>query len=176
MYPEKSKFFKHIDFVILDLLCMEVSFVVAYFIRHRSFSLFNDSAYRSVLVILVIANIITCYIFESMRDVLKKSRQLEFYSTVKQVIFTTAILIAYIFLTKISDDISRNTIILFPFIYLFTSYVLRLAYRYILIIRLKKRPSRNVVIISNEKNAIRLIKKFGSSVSDINIKFIIMII
>ena len=183
MYSEKNKFFKHIDFIILDILCMEVSFIVAYFLRHRSFSLFDESAYRSLLVILVIANILTCNIFDSMKDVLKRSKQLEFYSTIKQVLFTTAMLLGYIYFVRIGVDISRNTIILFPFIYLITSYLTRLIYKYILIKHFEKKTregmarfdARHVVVIANKKDAERIIKKIYDGPGDIIIDFIIQL-
>lgn len=183
MYPEKNKFFKHIDFIILDILCMEVSLIVAYFLRHRNFSLFDNSAYRSLLIILIIANLLSCNVFDTMRDVLKRSKQLEFYSTVKQVLFTTAILLAYIYFIKIGDEISRNTIIMFPIIYLVLSYVIRLAYKYALIKHFEsisrsdesRLDARHVVIIADKKNAERLIKKFSSGFGDIVIDFIIQL-
>ena len=173
MYPEKNKFFKHIDFIILDILCMEVSFIIAYFIRHRNFSLFNQSTYRSILIILLIANIFSCYFLDSMKDVLKRPKQLDFYSTVKQVLVTTIILISYIFLTKISDDISRNTIVLFPFIYLVLSFITRLIFKSILVKSFKQKASRNMIIVASKTNAARLINDIQDSVNDIFIKGVI---
>ena len=126
MYLKKNKIFKHIDFIILDFLCMEVSFVIAYYIRHRNFLLFEISSYRSVLIILIVASLFTCYYFDSMKDVIKRSKQLEFYATIRHIILTTFILIGYIYITQIGEDISRNTMIIFPIFYLILSYIFRL--------------------------------------------------
>ena len=119
----KGRLAKHIDFILIDIVCMEVSFILAYFIRHGSFELFDNKSYRSALIVLVALNIITCYIFNSMQDVLKRSKQLEFYATIKQVLLTDILLIIYLFLSKTSDDISRNVIIIFAPIYLVLSYM-----------------------------------------------------
>ena len=183
MYPRKNKLFKHIDFIILDILCMEVSFIFAYFLRHRNFSLFDESSYRSVLIILLIANLLSCNIFDTMQDVLKKSKQLEFYSTVKQVLFTTAMLLAYIYFVRIGVDISRNTIILFPFIYLIISYIARLIYKYILNSHFGKLSdtdkarlyARHIVIIADKINAERLIKKIYNGHNDISIDCVLQL-
>lgn len=35
MYRRKAKgWYKHIDFIILDIICLELSFLIAYVIRH----------------------------------------------------------------------------------------------------------------------------------------------
>ena len=118
MYLKKSSFYKHIDFIILDILCMEVSFVLAYYFRHSSLSLFNLTSYRASLIIIFIANLMSCYMFNTMKDVLKRSKQLEFYATVKQVLMTVIMLIIYLYATQTSSDISRTVIINFPIYYL----------------------------------------------------------
>ena len=40
MYQKaKNSWIKHIDFVILDILCLQVSFFLAYLVRHRNLNL-----------------------------------------------------------------------------------------------------------------------------------------
>ena len=129
---EKGRLTKHLDFMLIDIFSMEVSFIIAYYIRHADFSLFNNTFYRAILIFLVIANITSCYIFNSMQDVIKRSKQLEFYASIKQVVLTAIILVFYLFLTKTSEEISRNVIIIFPIIYLILSYSLRLIYKWLL--------------------------------------------
>ena len=106
----KGRLSKHIDFIILDLLCMEISFILSYYIRHHDFSLFDNKIYRTALIILIVINILICYIFYTMQDVIKRNKQLEFYSTTKQVFLTTVIFIIYLFATKTSEDILDSTI------------------------------------------------------------------
>lgn len=171
----KGRLAKHIDFILIDIVCMEVSFILAYFIRHGNFELFDNKSYRSVLIILVVLNIITCYIFNSMQDVLKRSKELEFYATVKQVLLTDIFLIIYLFLSKTSDDISRNVIIIFVPIYLVLSYIIRLIYKTILKKFIKNKTNRQLIIITLKDRAEDIIKKIETSISDIKIKGIIIL-
>lgn len=175
MYLEKNKLYKHLDFIILDVICMEVSFILAYYLRHQDFILFNISSYRSSLIILIVANFITCSIFNSMQDVLKRSRQLEFYATIKQVVFTVIILILYLYISKTSTDISRSVIINFPIIYLIISYVIRLVYKRIVIKNIKNNKTRQLIIISKYEKAEEIIKRINESINDIYIKGVILL-
>lgn len=171
----KGRFSKHIDFILLDIICMEVSFVIAYFVRHGNLVLFDNKSYRAAMIILIVLNLATCYIFNSMQDVLKRSKQLEFYATIKQVIFTTLFLVLYLFVTKTSDDVSRNVIIVFPLIYLVLSYIVRLIYKAILKKILKNKTNRQFVIITLKDRCERLINKIHNTVNDITIKGIILL-
>lgn len=171
----KGRFSKHIDFILLDIICMEVSFVIAYFVRHGNLVLFDNKSYRAAMIILIVLNLATCYIFNSMQDVLKRSKQLEFYATIKQVIFTTLFLVLYLFVTKTSDDVSRNVIIVFPLIYLVLSYIVRLIYKAILKKILKNKTNRQFVIITLKDRCERLIDKIKNTVNDITVKGIILL-
>lgn len=171
----KGRFSKHIDFILLDIICMEVSFVIAYFVRHGNLVLFDNKSYRAAMIILIVLNLATCYIFNSLQDVLKRSKQLEFYATIKQVIFTTLFLVLYLFVTKTSDDVSRNVIIVFPLIYLVLSYIVRLIYKAILKKILKNKTNRQFVIITLKDRCERLIDKIKNTVNDITIKGIILL-
>ena len=171
----KGRFSKHIDFIILDIICMEISFVIAFFVRHHNWILFDNKYYRSAMIILVVTNLVSCYIFYSMQDVLKRGRQLEFYATIKQVVLTTLFLVLYLFISKTSEDISRNVIIIFPLIYLAISFIVRLIYKSILKKFLKNKTSRQFIIITLKDRAEQLISKINSSVNDITIKGIILL-
>ena len=171
----KGRFSKHIDFILLDIFCMEVSFVIAYFVRHGNLALFDNKSYRAAMIILIGLNLVTCYIFNSMQDVLKRGRQLEFYASIKQVILTTLFLVLYLFISKTSEDVSRNTIITFPFFYLIISYILRLIYKSILKKILKNKTSRQFIIITLNYKASELIKKIKNTVNDITIKGVILL-
>ena len=166
---EKGRLTKHLDFILIDIFSMEVSFIIAYYIRHADLSLFNNTFYRAILIFLVIANITSCYIFNSMQDVIKRSKQLEFYASIKQVVLTAIILVFYLFLTKTSEEISRNVIIIFPIIYLILSYSLRLIYKWLLKKFIKNKSKRQFVIISTKNEVDNLLKNIFINITDISV-------
>ena len=171
----KGRISKHLDFILIDIICMEISFIAVYYIKHCSFILFDNKSYRSALVILIVFNLVTCYIFNSMQDVLKREKQIEFYASVKQVLFTTILLVLYLFITKTSDDVSRNVIMVFPFAYLIITLFVRLLYKSILKKILKNKTNRQLIIITLKNIAKRIIDKISNSVNDITIKGLILL-
>lgn len=172
---EKGRIAKHIDFVIIDIICMELSFIFAYYIRHSTFKLLNVSSYRSAFIILIVANVISFYLFYGLRDVLKRSKQLEFYATLKQVIMVLIILVLYLFLTKTSEDISRNVIIIFSILYFISSFIIRLIYKSLLKSIIKNKTKRQFVVISEYNKIDKVLDKIYESVNDINIKGIVFL-
>ena len=175
MYSEKSSILKHLDFIICDFLCMEIAFIMSFYIRHKSFGLFDASAYRAVLVVLVIANITSCVLFNTMKDVLKRSKQLEFYATLKQVLFTTIIIVFFVFITKTSEDVSRNVMVAFPFLYFVLSYIVRLVYKRVLLSNLKVKHNKIVVIIATYEKAKKLVDNFTKYQNGMLIKGIVLL-
>ena len=55
MYQKaKNSWIKHIDFVILDILCLQVSFFLAYLVRHRNLNLYSNSVYGNLAIVLIL--------------------------------------------------------------------------------------------------------------------------
>ena len=53
MYRRKAKgWYKHIDFIILDIICLELSFLIAYVIRHGAVNPYHFQLYRSAAIVL----------------------------------------------------------------------------------------------------------------------------
>jgi exopolysaccharide biosynthesis polyprenyl glycosylphosphotransferase len=80
-----------------------------------------------------------------------------------------------LFLSKTSDDISRNVIIVFAPIYLVLSYIVRLIYKSILKKFIKNKTNRQLIIITIKDRAKSIINKIDSSISDIKIKGLIIL-
>lgn len=54
--PGKGSWFKHIDFFLLDLICLEIAYVLAFVYRHGIMSPFSNVLYRQLNVILLLAD------------------------------------------------------------------------------------------------------------------------
>ena len=166
---------KHIDFVIIDILCMELSFIISYYIRHKDISLFEYSSYRNVLLLLIIANFVVCFAFYTMQDVLKRSKQLEFYATLKQTILTVIILILCLFITKTSVYVSRGVIIDFTILYFLISYIIRILYKALIKKQIQNMPNRQLVIITESDKIDSVIRKIYYTINDITVKAVVLL-
>lgn len=74
MYSKAAKgWMKHLDFIILDLVCLELALFFAYHIRLGSLNLLGSLLYRNMLIILFLIEISVVFFFETFKNVLKRS-------------------------------------------------------------------------------------------------------
>lgn len=84
MYRKNANgWLKHIDFIILDMICLQIAFVLAYFIKNGNIHLYNDFLYRNMAIILEVADLIVLLIFGTLKGVLKRGHYQEFVKTLK---------------------------------------------------------------------------------------------
>ena len=71
---KKLGWWKHIDFMLIDLLCIQIAYLAAYFFRHQTMRIYREtSLYAHVNILLIIIDI--CYVLlrGTYKNVLKRS-------------------------------------------------------------------------------------------------------
>ena len=63
---------KHLDFIILDILCLHISFILACKIRNISGNPYQSSNYFNVLVVLTLLSVVVIIFCDSLKNVLKR--------------------------------------------------------------------------------------------------------
>ena len=81
---------KHVDFIILDVVCLVLSLFLAYALYFRSFDLFSNDRYRPLLILLTLLDFLVSVSFNIMHGVLRRSYYNEFVQTLKQVLLVLA--------------------------------------------------------------------------------------
>lgn len=120
---------KHIDFILLDLLCLNVAFVAAYLTRNGLRWPYQDRDYVSLAMILTLVDFAVLIINETMKNVLRRGYYREFAQTVKHVFLVVAIIALYLFAIKFSAVYSRIILGSFTLYYLFLSYAVRVLWK-----------------------------------------------
>lgn len=75
---------KHLDFMILDVVCLWISFTIAFGMRHGSLNVFANSLYRDMMWSLALMDIVVIFFFDSLKNVLKRGFYHEFTVTVSR--------------------------------------------------------------------------------------------
>lgn len=58
MYRKNANgWLKHIDFMILDMICLQLAFITAYFIKNGNIHLYNNFLYRNMAIIIELADL-----------------------------------------------------------------------------------------------------------------------
>lgn len=79
MYKKNSDgWLKHIDFILLDLLCVQAAFFISYVLRLNDWNPYAVSLYRNMAVFIELADVIIIFLFDSYKNVLKRGYYIEY--------------------------------------------------------------------------------------------------
>ena len=108
MYTKKPKgWVKHTDFILLDVLCLQAAFVLAYMARHGLSNPYADPLYRNVAVVYALTDFAVLVMNSTMKNVLKRGRYREFLYTAKNVFLVAVIIAMFLFSAKTGEAYSR---------------------------------------------------------------------
>ena len=126
MYRKNANgWLKHIDFIILDMICLQIAFVVAYFIKNGNIHLYNNFLYRNMAIILEVADLMVLLIFGTLKGVLKRGHYQEFVKTLKHGFIVCLLAVLYLFTVQKGIFFSRFILFLAIGIYFILTYIVR---------------------------------------------------
>ncbi len=162
MYKKQRQgLFKHIDFLVLDLISLQLAFVISYVFCDRPYLPLNpygSELYRNFALLVSISAFLISYINSTYKNVLKRGYYLEFVQTIKQTLFTLVLTVFFLFVVKYVERYSR-LILGFTFIYyLLISYATRIIYKSYLRKNKTKRQNSSLLIITYKDMAEHILK------------------
>lgn len=87
MYRKDSEgWLKHADFIVLDLLCLQISFILAYVLSGYGWNPYHIMLYRNMSIFLELADLLVIFCYDTMKGVLKKGYYRDFVVTLKHSI------------------------------------------------------------------------------------------
>lgn len=151
MYRKDSEgWLKHADFIVLDMICLQLAYILAYAISGYGFNPYGIIIYRNMAVFLELADLIVIFAYGTMKSVLKRGYYRDFVVTVKHSIMIGALAILYLFLLQQGQAFSRLTLILTVVIYLVLTYVVRELWKKLLRKQMTDGGERKLLIITSE--------------------------
>ena len=155
MYRKSAKgWLKHSDFILLDLLCLQLGFLIAFWIRHGFNNPYLQPLYRNEAIALVLIQLSVTFLGESFKNVLKRGYYNEFTAAFKQAVMVTLLSTFYLFLVKDGGSYSRLTLLLTGVIYLLLTYPTRIFWKKKLLSGAVGRISpRSMLIVTTRERA-----------------------
>lgn len=147
------RWLKHFDFLVIDMLALQLAFVIAYFCRYGFTNPYSSSLYRKVAVLLLVVHGCVSFFDEAYGGILRRGYLKEVVATIKHVILVLLFLILYVFVTDQNQHLSR----LF-FLFLFVSAVVCVSvFRFLQKIFVeycdnRSRKKYNMLLISKSEN------------------------
>lgn len=153
MYRKSDKgWLKHWDFILLDLLCLQIAYILAYEIRHGIHLPYNNLLYRNMTFIFVLIQIFVTFFGESFKNVLRRGYYKEFSMTFRHVCLVILLAALYLFATQTGEGYSRITLGLTGVLYLLIAYPARILWKKYL--RMKGydcKGKRSLLILTSEE-------------------------
>ena len=141
---------KHIDFILIDAIVVQISFILAYIIRFGWSNPYQTENYRTFALLLFISDILVSISFSTFHNVLKRGYYIEFVQALKQTLLGLMFMILYLFVVKRSPAYSRIFIFLTAGFHLILGYLARLGWRYVLKHRGMAKTARTMLLVSDE--------------------------
>ncbi len=151
---------KHIDFILLDVLCLIVAFVAAYLTRFGFSLLGNINSYVRLLIVLAPANLAMLIIGDTMKNVLKRGFYQEFAHTVKHVFLVEVLITFCMFVIKVGGVFSRIVLACFGIYYFILSYSIRLLWKRHLQRGKQRGPKSVIYVISTSDRVESVVSRY----------------
>lgn len=148
MYRKDSEsWLKHIDFILLDMICLQLAYILAYGISGYGFNPYAKLLYRGMAVYLELADLVVVFAYGTMKNALKRGHYRNFIITINHAITVGALAILYLFMTQQGAMFSRLTLILTIPIYAIITYTVRELWKANLKRRVKSGDGAKLLVI-----------------------------
>ena len=153
MYKRRSEnWTKHLDFILLDAVCLVMSLFLAYYAYYRTFNLFVDNLYRNILILLILIDIFAALLLNTMHHVMHRGYFIEFSQTIKQVLLVFGVEVLLLFVMKWSGTYSRVILSLTALFHLILSYSTRLLWKRAVRLYSGQREKRSMILVCAERD------------------------
>lgn len=124
---------KHFNFVIIDIICYIVSFLISNVIVFNNINLSQrPTNYSNILLWGIISIVLSNIVLNNYKDILKRPNYDELIYSLKEVVFSILIVNAILFILKIGSLFSRRTLFYtYIFFYIFSIAIRIVTKKYI---------------------------------------------
>ena len=153
---------KHFDFIVVDLISLQIAFVLAVALRHHSWA-YATSLYRSLGFVLFLADAVVLVLRNSMHGVVSRGYYIEAKETFKSCFYVFAIALAFMFSTQSGEAYSRIILYLVFGLHFVISYSFRLLWKWFIKKHgAGKENKRSMLVVAALENAETILQRLSS--------------
>lgn len=149
-----SSWRKHLDFILLDILCIEAAFLLASILRNGLDSLLINFRYGEMIINIIFANLAIVFFTEGYRGILRRGLLKEFKATLMHTTLVSIVTVVLIVLLK-KTVYSRLELVLMWLFSIILCYGARIARKRYLICKKKVKESKkcSLMIVTSSDRA-----------------------
>ena len=156
---ENNSWLKHIDFVILDILCLQLAFILAYEIRVAKGIPYLNPLYENMAFVLVIFQLLVSFFGESFSGVLRRGFLIEMKCMIEHEICVMLLAVLYLFMSQQGVMYSRGAFTIMCTLYFFIAYAARIGWKKVIRSRkFAEGEKRSSLIITTDAEAANVVK------------------
>ena len=156
---ENNSWLKHIDFVILDILCLQLAFILAYEIRVAKGIPYLNPLYENMAFVLVIFQLLVSFFWESFSGVLRRGFLIEMKCMIEHEICVMLLAVLYLFMSQQGVMYSRGAFTIMCTLYFFIAYAARIGWKKVIRSRkFAEGEKRSILIITTDAKAANVVK------------------
>lgn len=154
---------KHIDFIMLDLICLQLAYVLAFAISGYGFNPYASILYRNTAIFIEFVDILVLLMSNTLKGVLKRGHYVEFMITLKHCLIVGGISILYLFLLQEGQNYSRLALILLVVIYTGLTYLVRELWKRNLQKKMIDGSEKSLLIVASSDIAERVVRNMKAN-------------
>ena len=168
----RTTWVKHLDFYILDIVCLNAAFVLAYAIRFPGQgAAYQNLQARSIIIVMSLLEIVASAFMGNLGNVLKRGNLVELGKVMLLAFVTLAAISLYLFSVHRAEEYSRLLIYYTAALFFVIDYAGRVILKAYLVHRNKRRSqskfARSLLILTDSANAETIINEIKNDKVDI---------
>ena len=129
MYNQNAQnWIKHIDFIIIDEVVLQLAFILAFIMRHQKLP-YIEPIYHNLAIIFIFTDALIIAMFNTMHNVLNRGYFDELICTIKHCVLALSLVTVYIFAAQSSIDYSRLTLFYTLCLHIILGYFARVIWK-----------------------------------------------
>lgn len=158
MYQKGIKsWLKHLDFSVLDFIVVQLSFFVAYLLRHGWDGYFFRNHLNTVICLGLI-DLLVMFFNDSYKGILNRGYLKEFKSSIKHVTYVNILLLIYLFIVRNITQFSRIVFFGMWGIEIVAVWAVRCCWKWYLLKKKRNQFQRSMVVVTTFENIKKCIK------------------
>lgn len=149
---------KHLDFILLDLICLQAAYISACYIRHGRYILSESRMYRNMVLVFFFCQMSVSLFTNSFKNILKRGYGQELMAVFRHVVLTILLSTLYLFLTQEAVLYSRAVMMTTGVIYFADTYVVRCLWKDVLKKRGAGEGRRSLIVLTTAEMAREVIE------------------
>ncbi len=153
---------KHLDFIIVDIICIELAYLIAYWVRRPDAYIFRGlSLYAYFDIILLAINIVYVVIWPVYKNILKRGAGREVLSVLFHNLVIWLVAIAFLYITQQAFNFSRGMMVWAIILCVIFMIAARLGWKTVIRrIMQRGRNQANILLISSAEYSALMIQRF----------------